>query len=160
MLLVIYIWKKNYMVYFWNYNSSSINIILKKTKNRKIVKLNVKWCETVPYWPKTGFEKPHFFIFSDFPTEKTEKKGGPTFIVMSDWKVGNWEFEVFHFGSIRNGLTRNYQFWYQNTIGKRIMKYRNITICDCFPCFLPWKRKPNTSTATMGSVQVLENFTA
>ena len=31
--------------------------------------------KTVPYRPKTENEKPHFFIFSQFPTEKTGKKG-------------------------------------------------------------------------------------
>ena len=61
--------------------------------------------QTVPYRPKTENEKPHFFIFSEFPTEKSEKKGlFSQFRATEKLETENLRFFIFGFRSKRNGL--------------------------------------------------------
>ena len=57
------------------------------------------------YRPKTENEESHFFIFSQFPTEKTGKKGlFSQFRATEKLETENLRFFIFGFLSIRNGL--------------------------------------------------------
>ena len=60
---------------------------------------------------KTENEKSHFFIFSQFPTEKTGEKGlFSQFGATEKLETENLRFFIFGFRSIRNGLKTGFKW--------------------------------------------------
>ena len=104
--------------------------------------------KTVPYRQKTERERPHFFIFSEFPTEKTEKKGlFSQFRATEKLETENLRFFIFGFRTIRNGLIPSPTLYFRLSHNTNYSRSRfhavlhTTTFVLAFHCYISSSRK-------------------